>query len=359
MALEQQGKHTQARKMSLEELRSLSDELIVKVEEFRNLQKNLSARAQAEVSWTVNRLAIVITTVSIIGVILGVGIALVLTRATTRRLGESVSSLSSASTEILTTATQLAASSAETASAASETTTTVEEVKQTAHLSSQKAGNVSESAQKAVQVSERGRKSVDDSIEGMNRIREQMESIAETVVGLSEQSRVIGEIISAVTDVAEQSNLLAVNASIEAAKAGEQGKGFAVVAQEVKNLAEQSKSATGQVRTILNDVQKAISAAVMATEQGSKAVEAGVLQVTEAGKSIEALADSIAESAQAATQVAASSRQQLVGMDHVALAMESIKESTVQNETGIRQAEQAAKRLNEVAEQLRLMIEKK
>ena len=134
-----------------------------------------------------------------------------------------------------------------------------------------------------------GRKSVESAIEGMQRIREQMESIAESIVQLSEQSQAIGEIIATVNDLAEQSNLLAVNAAIEAAKAGEQGKGFAVVAQEVKSLAEQSKQATAQVRTILGDIQKATSAAVMATEQGSKAVEAGVKQSGEAGESIRQL----------------------------------------------------------------------
>jgi len=90
------------------------------------------------------------------------------------------------------------------------------------------------------------------------------------------------------------------------AKAGEQGKGFAVVAQEMKSLAVQSKQATAQVRTILGDIQKATSAAVMAAEQGSKAVDAGMKQTTEAGESIRLLADSISEAAQAATQIAAS-----------------------------------------------------
>src|SRR4028119_1286641 len=107
----------------------------------------------------------------------------------------------------------------------------------------------------------------------MQRIREQMEAIGESMMRLSEQSQAIGAIIATVDDLAQQSNLLAVNAAIEAAKAGEQGKGFAVVAQEVKSLADQSKQATTQVRTILNDIQKATGAAVMATEQGSKAVE--------------------------------------------------------------------------------------
>ena len=89
-----------------------------------------------------------------------------------------------------------------------------------------------------------GKKSVEESIAGINHVREQIDSIAESIVKLSEQSQAIGEIIATANDIAEQSNLLAVNAAIEAAKAGEQGKGFAVVAQEVKNLAEQSKQAT-------------------------------------------------------------------------------------------------------------------
>ena len=241
-------------------------------------------------------------------------------RRPTRELNEGVGVLASSSSEILATTTQLASTAAETASAVSETTATVEEVKQTAGLSSQKAKYVSESAQKVSQVSQTGRKSVEGAIQGMQRIQEQMESVAESIVRLSEQSQAIGEIIATVNDLAEQSNLLAVNAAIEAAKAGEQGKGFAVVAQEVKSLAEQSKQATAQVRTILGDIQKATGAAVMATEQGTKAVEAGVRQSTEAGESIRVLAESVTEAAQAATQIAASSQQQMVGMDQVALA---------------------------------------
>ena len=152
----------------------------------------------------------------------------------------------------------------------SETTATVEEVKQTAQLSNQKAKFVSESAHRATQISESGKRSVAESIEAMKQIREQMESIAESIVRLSEQGQAIGEIMLTVNDLAEQSNLLAVNASIEAAKAGEQGKGFAVVTQEVRNLAEQSKQATVQVRSILNDIQKATNAAVMVTEQAAR-----------------------------------------------------------------------------------------
>jgi methyl-accepting chemotaxis protein len=277
-------------------------------------------------------------------------------RTITRQLRTSINQLSTSSAEILATTTQVAAGAAETATAVSETTVTVEEVKQTAQLSSQKARSVSDTAQKASQVSQSGRKSVEDVMQGMQRIQEQMESIAESIVRLSEQSQSIGEIIATVNDLAEQSNLLAVNAAIEANKAGEQGKGFAVVAQEVKSLAEQSKQATSQVRTILGDIQRATSAAVLATEQGNKAVLAGVKQTTETGESIRLLADGIMESAQAATQIAASSQQQMVGMDQVGLAMESIKQASIQNVSGAKQAEVAAQSLHELGQQLSDMI---
>ncbi len=274
-----------------------------------------------------------------------------------KQIRDAAAVLASSAVEILAAMTQLASGAAETATASNETTTTVEEVKQTALVSNQKAKYVSESAQKAAQTSQTGKKSVDETLEGMNRIGEQMESIAESIVRLSEQSQMIGEIIATVDDLAEQSNLLAVNAAIEAARAGEQGKGFAVVAQEVKSLAEQSKQATGRVRTILNDIQKATSTAVMTTEQGSKAVEAGAKQSTAAGESIRQLAESVTEAAQAATQIAASSQQQLVGMDQVASAMENIKQATVQNVASTKQAEAAAQNLAGLSQKMKQLVE--
>lgn len=304
------------------------------------------------------------SSMTISGIVYGIPLAMAvlilfglwIIRILTRQLRASVDQLSTSSAEILATTTQVASGAAETAAAVSETTVTVEEVKQTAQLSSQKARSVSDSAQKASQISQNGRKSVEEAMQGMQRIQEQMESIAESIVRLSEQSQSIGEIIATVNDLAEQSNLLAVNAAIEANKAGEQGKGFAVVAQEVKSLAEQSKQATSQVRTILGDIQRATSAAVLATEQGNKAVQAGVKQTSETGESIRLLADSIVEAAQAATQIAASSQQQMVGMDQVALAMESIKLASVQNVSGTKQAEVAAQSLHELGQKLSDMI---
>jgi methyl-accepting chemotaxis protein len=278
-------------------------------------------------------------------------------RHTTSQMREGVSVLASSANQISTSTTQLAAGAVETATAVSEATTTVEEVRQAAQISSQKAKAVSENAQNMSQISQSGAKSTEETISGIGRIRQQMETIADTTVRLGEQTQTIGQIVAAVEDLAAQSNLLAVNASIEAAKAGEQGKGFAVVAQEVRTLAEQSKQATSQVRTILADIQKATTAAVMATEQGSKAVDAGVKQSAIAGKSIQSLSDTITEAAHAATQIAASSQQQLIGVDQVASAMESVKEASSQNADSARQLEIAVHNLKELGLKLKSSVE--
>ncbi len=251
---------------------------------------------------------------------------------------------------------QLGSSATEAATAVSQTTTTVEEVRQTAQMSSDRAEIVSSQAQKASGVAQDGKHSVAQTIEGMQAIRTQMSSIAESIVNLSTQSHAIAEIIASVDDLAAQSKLLAVNAAIEAAKAGEAGKGFSVVAQEVKLLADQSKQATTQVRGILSDIQKATSDAVYATERGNKAVEAGVEQSTSTGRSIAALAESIDGAAQAAVQIAATSRQQFAGMQQVASAMESISASSAQTVASTRQVESAARQLHALGEKLKQLV---
>jgi methyl-accepting chemotaxis protein len=353
----QQRKRTEALDLNFKEVLPLTIELRKKCDRFIAQEQKILAEGRADLAATVKRASWAVMVASVVALLSGLAVAFLLTRMITGQLRDSVAQLSSSSAEILATTTQVASGAAETATAVNETTTTVEEVKQTAQVSAQKAKYVAESAQKTSQVSTRGKTAVGEAVEGMNRIREQMESVAESIVRLSEQNQAIGEIIATVNDLADQSNLLAVNAAIEAAKAGEHGKGFAVVAQEVKSLAEQSKQATAQVRGILGDVQKATTEAVMATEQGTKAVDRGVSVAAEAGDAIAKLAESIGESAQAATQIAASSQQQLVGMDQIATAMENIRQATTQNVAGTKQAEQAAQTLNALGGRLRSMIE--
>jgi len=277
-------------------------------------------------------------------------------RHQTRGIIEAANVLASSVSEIMTSASEIAASASETATSVSETTVTAEEVRQTAKLSAEKALNVSEITKAVVEASQATYASVDETIEKMNMIRIQMESIAESIVKLSEQGQAIGEIVDTVSDLAEQSNLLAVNASIEAARAGEYGRGFAVVAQEVRALAEQSKAATVQIRSILSDIQKATSKSVLVSEQGSKAVAEGIRQSTETGISIRNLAGKVSEAADAASQILASSQQQAAGMDQIVFAMENINQASVQNAENIKTFESVTRDLNETAQRLHSLI---
>lgn len=264
--------------------------------------------------------------------------------------------LTASVSQISSFSSQLAAGASQNAAAVSETTAIVEEVKQTAQLSNEKSQEVSRLAQDTVEVSRRGEESVEQSRDVMERIKQQMEDIGRSIMSLSEQSQAIGEIIMSVGELSDQSNLLAVNAAIEASRAGDQGKGFTVVAQEIRSLAEQSKKATQQVRGLLNDIQNATNAAVLSMEQGGKAMEEGLRQSNDSGEAIKRLTGHIERAAEAATQIAASSRQQLAGMDQVAAAMENIKEVTEQNVESTRRMETEMQSLDQVGQDLNKMV---
>ena len=164
--------------------------------------------------------------------------------------------LTSASAEILASTQQQAASTGEQAAAVQQTTITMEEVAQSGAQISERAKQVAASAEATSAASHAGLQAMENTTRTMEGIREQAEAVAENVVSLSEKTQAIGEIISTVNDLAEQSHLLALNAAIEAAAAGEHGRSFSVIAGEVKNLADQSREATVQVRVILGDIQK-------------------------------------------------------------------------------------------------------
>jgi methyl-accepting chemotaxis protein len=259
-------------------------------------------------------------------------------------------------TEILAATSQQAAGTSEQSAAIAQTSTTIDEVRTIVEQAFTKAQAVSEQAQRTRDISQAGQRAVVDTVESINQIKEQVESIADNILALSEQTQQIGEIIATVNDISSQSNLLALNASVEAARAGEHGKGFAVVAVEVRNLAEQSKQATAQVKTILNEIQRATNSAVMATEEGTKGVETGVHRTNQAGETIQRLAASIAESAGAAQQIVASAQQQTTGMEQIALAMQNINQATMQNLSSTRQTEKAAQELAAMAQQMEALV---
>lgn len=239
-----------------------------------------------------------------------------------------------------------------------ETSSTVQEVRATVTETAERAAAVADMAQTSVDVSKAGQQAVSDTIEGMNLIRQRVESIADNILVLSEHTQQIGEIIATVSALADQSKLLALNASVEAARAGEEGKGFGVVALEVRNLAEQSRQATNQVRDILSEIQQATNSAVMVTEEGTKGVDAGVELVNRAGSSIRELAGTIEEAAYAAVQIAASTRQQTVGVDQLMAAMNNIRSAMSQTTSMTMTVERSARELITIARKLTEFVER-
>jgi methyl-accepting chemotaxis protein len=277
-----------------------------------------------------------------------------------RKISEEIKSgveiLGTASADILSAVTEISAGAAETATAVTETTTTIEEVRQTAMVSNQKAQSLMESSQKASDSADKGRDSVKKLTSAIQHIDSQMHLISDTVVKLSEQNRAIADITSTVADIADQSNLLAVNAAIEAAKAGEHGRGFTIVAQEIRSLADQSKRATQQVKEILNEINKSVNSTVGVTDQGAKSVDEGIRRVKESGEVIDILADNVEDAVEAAIQISSSTRQQMAGMDQIVPAMENIKRASEQNVTGINHTQDTAQKIHQLGRNLKLIL---
>jgi methyl-accepting chemotaxis protein len=267
-------------------------------------------------------------------------------------LEEAVAALTSASAEILAGTTQQAAGVQEQAAAVTETVSTVEEISLTTESANDRAKAVAESALRAAENGVAGVRAVEDTVSVMADVKARTESIANSILALAEQAQAIGEIIAVVNDVADQTNILAFNAAIEASRAGEHGRGFGVVAAEIKSLAEQSKKATVQVRQILGDIQRATNGAVIATEHGAKTVDEALGAVQQAEAAIRTLTEIVAESARSATQISASANQASIGMSQIQRAMRDISETTSQNLASTRQAEQAARGLDGVGMRL-------
>jgi methyl-accepting chemotaxis protein len=275
---------------------------------------------------------------------------------TLRTVAEFVNQLAGASAQILASTTEQVASAQEQGSAVAETVSTVEEITKTSEEAAGRARAVSDSARHAEEVGRGGLRAVGEAVSAMGTVREQVESIATRILSLAEQAQAIGDIINTVNDISEQTHMLALNASIEASRAGEHGRGFSVVAAEVKALADQSKKATGQVRQILGQIQKATHGAVMTTEEGTKSVATATRVVSEAGAHIQTLSDLLTQASLTAAQIAASANQQATGIGQIRQAMHDVNQATQQALQSSRQTERAMQDLNSMGQKLKNLL---
>ncbi len=260
--------------------------------------------------------------------------------------------LALSSQSLVTATTQQATSVNQQSAAIAETTAAVEEVRTSSRHAVEVASSVTRQAEAARAVATQGVQAAQDAEQGMLALQGRVDDIAQNMLNLSRHSRQISEIIETVADIADQSNLLALNAAIEANRAGEQGRGFAVVAQEIRTLAEQSKGATQQIRRMLEDVQQATNAAVLATEEGSKQAQVGTALIGRAGQTIQALGGVNDDAARMAGQISESVQQHALSMEQIAIAMNDINAATLQHLNVTQDNQQVARHLQELVEQL-------
>jgi methyl-accepting chemotaxis protein len=263
--------------------------------------------------------------------------------------------VAAAAAEILKTVNKQTATAHEQASAISQITARMEVVRATSEAVATHARDLAQKAQISIQVSHEGTEAVRAIVRGMEDISLKVKAIAQDILNLAEKTKLIGEITATVNDLADQSNFLALNAAIEAARAGEQGKGFVVVANEVRVLAEQSKQATARVRTILEEIQKAMDTAVLVTNAGGEKVEDGMALAHRAGDIILHLATTVQEASDVSRHIVEAAHQQSDAFAVMLNGMKEINQTTKEAVNTGQQSEMVAQRLNELTRHLKSM----
>ena len=271
---------------------------------------------------------------------------------------ESVQATASAANQISSSAEQMAAGAQEQSAQTSEVASAVEEMTKTIVETTKNTENASQASKYAGKVAKDGGAVVEQTIDGMNKIAEVVRKSAETVKELGQSSDQIGEIAQVIDDIADQTNLLALNAAIEAARAGEQGRGFAVVADEVRKLAERTTKATKEIAEMIKKIQKDTNGAVESMSRGEEEVEKGKQYALKAGNSLKEIINGAESVVDLVNQVAAASEEQSSTAEEISKNIESINNVTNESAGGIQQIAQASEDLNRLTINLQDLVAK-
>ena len=244
---------------------------------------------------------------------------------------------------------QVAAQAATVATAGEEMAATSQEIAQNCHTAAQRGDEANISARAGATV-------VEETVQGMQRIAARVQSSARTVEALGESSNRIGEIIGTIEDIADQTNLLALNAAIEAARAGEQGRGFAVVADEVRALAERTTKATKEIGEMIKSIQQETRNAVSAMEEGVKEVETGTCRAEKSGQALQEILSRIGEVTEQVNQIATASEEQTATTGEISQNMQQITQVVHETALGAQESATAASQLTGFSGELQHIV---
>jgi methyl-accepting chemotaxis protein len=264
--------------------------------------------------------------------------------------------LASASEQLSATATQQSAGAEAQKDQAGHVAVAMQQMSTTIVEISQNSSRAADAARKASDTARAGGKIVEDTLSKMREIAASVGTTAQRVSELGTQSNQIGQIIGVIDDIADQTNLLALNAAIEAARAGEQGRGFAVVADEVRKLAERTSKATKEISRMIHAIQDETKSAVLAMESGTAQVQAGVATTTQAGSSLHDIIQSAEQVGDMVTHIATAATQQSSTATEVNSNIEQIAKITAESAIGAQQSAKACHDLSNLALELQKIV---